>query len=212
MNSDDDGRDLDAMLRHLGSGCDFREFPGTTAEKLGLIRTAVARGLIEWKKTRARYELTSHGWNALMPARRFGVASLMIGVAVGGIAGAAALAILLPADVPPRTAGAQSLQPRSAEPVVRSLRPQQAILPVVLIDPDETAGVGPPTPVVSAPDPPKVEPPSVGAQQAAVGKSHRKTAHRRRRGVSIWAYVRPSRAYHLRHGGYGGRRSWFRYR
>src|SRR5262249_51167992 len=96
MSIKDESRHIDAMLRHLGCGHDLRDFPATSTEKLALLRIAGARGLIEWRKTRARYELTHFGWNELLPRRRFGVASLMLSAAVGGMVGAAALAVYWP--------------------------------------------------------------------------------------------------------------------
>src|SRR5215471_5666128 len=93
MNIRDKKPYIDAMLRHLGYFHDLRDFPGTSNEKLALVRTADARGLITWSAARARYELTHFGWNELLPKRRFGVPSLMLSAAVGGMVGAAALAV-----------------------------------------------------------------------------------------------------------------------
>src|SRR5215470_13882186 len=104
MSIRNDKPDIDAMLRHLSYFGDLRDFPSTSSEKLALVRTADTRGLITWSKARARYELTHFGWNELLPKRRFGVPSLMVSAALGGIVGAVALAFVwLPADRPHRS-------------------------------------------------------------------------------------------------------------
>ena len=215
MNGKDDGRNLDAMLRHLGSGRDLREFPGTTTEKLALIRTAGARRLIEWRKTRARYELTSYGWNALMPARRFGVASLMISAATGGMAGAVAAAVLwLPADASRHAARGQS----SAS--ISRLEPRSAPLPA--IGPQKDAAAESDTSAAEGLDPPKLaDRPTTdspmaqvsGVKESEVKKPRHKAAHHRRREQGrMWAAADPWRAQSIRYAGYGGQRGWFGYR
>ena len=99
MSEGDGGDRLVTMLRYLGSGHDPQNFPGTPAEKLGLIRTARARGLVAWSKVRGRYVLTRIGWREAMPRRGFGLASLAVSTAIGAVIGAGALAVLwLPAD------------------------------------------------------------------------------------------------------------------
>src|SRR5262249_55074642 len=119
MNTMDEGRNMDAMLRHLGCGQDLRDFPATSTEKLALIRTADTRGLIAWRKTRARYELTSLGWDRLTPTRRFGAGSLMMSAAAGGVASAVALAVFwLPAD-----ASRPSAHRHSSASISRTERP-----------------------------------------------------------------------------------------
>src|SRR5437879_4997077 len=169
MSQRDHGPDIDAMLRHLGRGDDLRNLPGTATEKIAVVRTAGARGLITWSRARGRYELTHFGWNELLPRQRFGVASLMASAAVGGLAGAAALAVLWSsADAPPRAARGQSLPAsHSAEPVVRSSRPQQAMLPTIATEPDsnETPALEPPTLVVSVSDAPRAEPASTDTKE-----------------------------------------------
>ncbi len=113
MSQRDHGPDIDAMLRHLGRGDDLRNLPGTATEKIAVVRTAGARGLITWSRARGRYELTHFGWNELLPRQRFGVASLMASAAVGGLAGAAALAVLWSsADAPPVPPGDNRCRPR----------------------------------------------------------------------------------------------------
>jgi hypothetical protein len=99
--SESDGTDrIDTILSHLGRGRHLQDFPGTTSEKLGLIRTAGARRLIAWNKARARYELTFTGWRRITRRRGLGLAPLVIGATVGAAIGAVALAVLLPsADV-----------------------------------------------------------------------------------------------------------------
>jgi len=75
MKNRDDGSRMNAVLRHLGCGGDLRDFPATANERVALIRTAGARGLVTWHKTHPRYELASIGWNELMPRRRFGISA-----------------------------------------------------------------------------------------------------------------------------------------
>lgn len=205
MNRQDEDPDIDAMLRHLGSGRDVCDFPGTATEKVALVRTAGARGLIAWRKGRARYELTPIGWIRLAPRPRFGAASVIVSTAAGAIAGAALLAFTwLPADAPPRKASRQSLQP-----VAQTSRPQQVMLPTAEAEPT----LEPPTSVVSAPEPPRADPASTGIKEAAARKPRRKTAHRRRREQgSTWAYVRPWQGQQFRYAGYGERGAWLGYR
>ena len=74
---------MDAMLRHVGAGHDLTEFPGTVTEKLALVWTAGARGLIEWNRRRSRYELTPIGWGKLTPGRMFDLRSLILSAAAG---------------------------------------------------------------------------------------------------------------------------------
>jgi len=210
MNTGDDGTDIDALLRHLGSGRDLRDFSCTANQKIALMRTAAARGLIAWRKRRARFELTPFGWAELVPTRRFGAASLTASAVAGALAGAVALAALWPsADAPARAARAQPLQvSRSANPVVRSSMPQPAVLPTIAAEPDlnETPRLEPPTFVASTPDPPVAEPASHGTKGATAKKSRHKTAHRRRREQgSPWAYVRSWQGQQYRYAGYGER-------
>jgi hypothetical protein len=218
MNRQDEGPNIDAMLRHLVSGRDVCDFPGTATEKVALVRTARARGLIAWRKARARYELTPIGWIRLAPRPRFGVASLILSTAVGAIVGGAALLAFtwLPADAPPRIASRQPLQAsHSAEPVARTSRPQQVVLPTVEAEADrtETPAFEPPTLVVSAPDPPSAEPALTGTKEVTARKPRRKTAHRRRKEQgAAWAYVRSWQGQQFRYAGYGERGAWLGYR
>jgi hypothetical protein len=100
---------LDAMLRHLGSGHDPQNFPGTRYEQLALIHTACSRGLVEWQEERARYELTPTGSRRLAPRRWLSLASLAAGTAIGATIGAAALAVVwLPGDAAHRAVGPQA--------------------------------------------------------------------------------------------------------
>lgn len=217
MNRQDEGAHIDAMLGHLGSGRDICHFPGTATEKVALVRTARARGLIVWRKTRARYELTPIGWIRLAPRPRFGVASLIVSTAVGAIVGGAALAAFtwLPADVPPRKASGQSLQvSHPAEPVVRMSRPQQVMFSTGEAETNtETPALEPPTLAVGTPKPPKAEPALTGTKEVTARKPHRKTAHRRRREQgAAWAYVRSWQGQQFRYAGYGERGAWLGYR
>lgn len=218
MNRQDEGPNIDAMLRHLGSGRDVCDFPGTATERVALVRTARARGLIAWRKARARYELTPIGWIRLAPRPRFGAASLIISTAVGAIVGGTALAAFtwLPADVPPHKASAQSLQAsHPAAPIVRTSMPQQVVLPTAEAEPDgnETPALEAPTSVVRAPEPPKAEPASTVRKEATARKPRHKTAHRRRREQgAAWAYVRSWQGQQFRYAGYGERGAWLSYR
>jgi hypothetical protein len=228
MKIRDDGPRIDAMLRYLGCGRDLRDFPATANEKVALIRTASARGLIAWRRTRARYELTSFGWNALMPRRRFGVASLITSAATGGIASVVAAAVFwLPADAArPRGHASASisrmenpnmLQPaRSAEICV----PRYAPFPARPFIVDAVAFASEPEtnelPRLDHPDladrpapaQPMAEPGASGAKEAPAKKS-RKTAHHRRRDHGrSWAYGNSWRDRSMRYAGYYGQRGW----
>ncbi|MBV8752687.1 MAG: hypothetical protein JO328_07495 [Hyphomicrobiales bacterium] len=131
------------MLRHLGSGADLRDLPASASEKVALVKTANQRGLIAWHKSRGRYELTTAGWCALAPTRRFGVGSIMVGTTLGASLGAAALAVFW------LTAGAahvDSHAPRSAT------APAPAQVAKVTAPPVKGA-VGNPAPVAPASSP-----------------------------------------------------------
>ena len=229
---------MDAMLRHLGSGQDLRDFPGTTSERVALMRTASKRGLIAWREACGRYELTSIGWSELMPRRRFGLASLVVSTTIGAMIGAAALATLwLPADAFRHSVRLQSTAslPRLEKPVaasiahpvdfgVREAAPAQAAV----------ASVAPPggghEPVLSAAPGEPIEPPMVAdaplreqpsadaaptvAKQAPVKKPHHKTAYHRKthRTGPAWASGDPWRARQFRYSGYGSQGSWLGYR
>ena len=233
MKMRDDGPRINAMLRHLGSGRDLREFSGTTTEKLALTRTAGARGLIAWHKTRARYELTAHGWNALMPARRFGVASLTtMSAATGGIVGVFAMAVLWPPADASRSRGHLSAsisrleKPNvlraagSAEICVPKYSPSPAVNVVwdpaaAALEPETNEPPPPDRPVTtagSAADRPKAESGTSGRKEAGARKSRRTAHHRRTDHGRRWAYADPWRARSIRYAGYGGQRGWFGYR
>jgi hypothetical protein len=188
-----DGDEIDVILRHLGTGCDLQSFPGTTAEKLGLVRTASARGLIAWSKTRGRYELTHAGWRKVMPRRALGVATLVIGATIGAVIGAGALAVLWrPADASHHAVGRQPTAPVS-RPVDANGGPYAAL---------ETARASLAAPALGSPaepakvveqalpEEPRAEPaPTVTAQ--AIKKSRHKTT--RARTHRTWAWSNPYR-------------------
>jgi hypothetical protein len=92
FNTRDESRRIQAVLRHLGTGADLRDFSGSASEKVALVKTANQRGLIAWHKARGRYELTPAGWCELAPSRRFGVGAMMLGTTFGATLGAVALA------------------------------------------------------------------------------------------------------------------------
>jgi hypothetical protein len=112
FNTNGERMRINAVLRHLGSGADLRDFPASPSEKVALVKTASQRGLITWHKGRGRYELTATGWCELAPTRRFGVGSMMLGTTVGATVGAVALAVFwftagaAHAPVVPRSAAA----------------------------------------------------------------------------------------------------------
>jgi hypothetical protein len=221
MNKNDGRAQMDAMLRHLGCGQDLRDFPGTKIEILALTRTAGSRGLIAWQKARGRYELTPIGWSQLTPRRQFGLASLMVSTVIGATVGAAALAVLwLPVDVSHHSIRGQStasvsflekpiaaLASRSADVGVRSPAPPQRASAsqdapsAVAHDLGPSAAPGNPIepPMVAdqpVPEQPSAEADPTSVKQAAVKKSRRKTAHRRRKEQTgpTWAYANPRRA------------------
>src|SRR5262249_7393159 len=108
------GSQIDTMLRHLGSGHDLQDFPGTADEKLALILTAAARGLIAWSKARGRFELTPIALRPETPTRGSGSASLVVGTSIAAVIAAGALAALwLPVDASHRAAALQAPAPVS---------------------------------------------------------------------------------------------------
>ncbi len=191
---------IDAMLRHLGSGHDLQNFPGTTAEKLGLMRTAGARGLIAWSKARGRYELTRVGWRHVTPRRGFGPAFLVVSTTIGAVIGAGALAALwLSADASHRSVGRQATAPVS-RPVVANggldtpLQTASAspAAPVVQQYPAPSAQLGSPTEPARVAEQPVPEEPSAEAaptatKQAAVKRSRHKTSSARTHRTWAWA-------------------------
>jgi hypothetical protein len=230
MNNKNEARNLDAMLRHVGSGRDLRKFPGTTTEKLALTRTAGARGLIEWRKRRARYELTSSGWNALMPKRRFGVASLIISAGTGAVAAVVAMVVFwLPADASrPRGNSSGSISQLERPAVLHAAAeicvPRYAPLPAMSVVQDAIAIASQPegneVPQLDHPDfadrpaldQPKAASSANGAKEAGAKKSRRIAHHRRRDRGRSWAYADPWRARSVIYAGYGGQRGRFGYR
>jgi|SRR6516164_3250587 len=86
------GSQIDTMLRHLGSGRDLEDFPGTADEKLALILTAAASGLIAWSTARGRFELTPVGLRPETSRRGSRSASLVVGTTVGAAVLVGALA------------------------------------------------------------------------------------------------------------------------
>src|SRR5437660_4560844 len=141
FNARDDRLRIQAVLRHLGSGAELRDFPASPSEKVALVKTANQRGLIAWHKGRGRYELTPAGWCELAPTRRFGVGSMMLGTMVGATLGAAALAVFW------FTAGA-AYGPAAPRSVV-------AAAPVQVAKPSAPASssAAAPTPAPAAPPP-----------------------------------------------------------
>jgi hypothetical protein len=232
----DDKPDIDAMLRHLSYFRDLRDFPATSTEKLALVRTADTRGLITWSRSRASYELTHFGWNELLPKRRFGLPSLMVTAALGGIVGAVTLAVLwLPADRPHRSIHGQpsaaisrmakshvlqaSLSAKPATPNAAPARAADGVpdaSPVIAAGPEASETPGAESPEVAdraAADQAETKTAFKGVKQATTKRSRHKTArrHRRERGTA-WAYAASWRGQQFRYAGYGERGSWLGYR
>jgi len=206
--SESDG--IDTVLRHLGSGHDLQEFPGTTAEKLGLIRTAGARRLIAWNKARGRYELTSRGWQRMAPRRGLGLAPLLISVTIGAAIGAGALAVLWPsADASHRSVAGDAGVAVSGPVVTHVARgtpapaPQLAstleAAPPAQSDPPPQEQVGTPAEPVKVADrpveqEPGTEPPATVRKQAAA-KRHRHHRTSRARVRRMWAWANRDERY-----------------
>jgi hypothetical protein len=231
MRIRDDRPRIDAMLRHLGCGRDLGDFPGTASEKVALVRTAGARGLIAWRKARTRYELTSVGWDALTPRRRFGVSSLMLSAAMGGIAGSLTLAVFwLPDDASRRPVHRQSavsmtrLEMSNAVQFAHAAEkgvPTAVPVPTVsVLQDDLQASVA----EADRGELPRSEASqSVGqepmaqaavsvAKEGGVKKSRHKTARHRRDQGRNWAYANYWRNRHVRYAGYNEQRMWYGYR
>jgi hypothetical protein len=226
MNRKDEGSRIDAMLRHLAGGRDTRDFPGTPSEKLALVRTADARGLIAWRKAPARYEVTAAGWSRLAPRRHFGLASLLVSTAIGAVVGAASLAIVwLPDDRSHRptrgqfSASVSHLGRPGVAQIPRPLEtgPRDSALPST----DSAVAAADATPeleLVKADQPASGETDVgaglTGAKPAAARKSRHKTVHRHRRGQigPAWANANPWRTQRFRYAGYGGQGTWLGYR
>ena len=206
------------MLRHLSCGRDVRDFPASANEKIALIRTADARGLIAWRRTRARYELTSIGWNELMPRRRFGVPSLIMSAAAGGVASVMAVAFFWP----PADASRVRLERPHVLQTAASAEicvPRYAPLPAMRVVEDAAAAAPDPKPEIDAPEVterPAVDPPGTtsgasGAKEAGATKSRKTAHHRRREQRRSWAYADGWRGRSIRYAGYGGQRDWYGY-
>jgi hypothetical protein len=198
MSESDGTEKLDAILSHLARGRDLQDFSTTTTEKLGVIRTAAARRLIAWNKTRARYELTLAGWRRTAPRGSLGLAPLVIGATVGAAIGAAALAVLLPsADVPLNPVKRQALRsvphPVAANVALATPLPAQ---PVSLLPDAPPAQLVPATPVEpvkplerAAPEEPSPEATAPVAKQTSARKHrHHRITRARTRRMWAWAY------------------------
>jgi hypothetical protein len=180
---------------------------------------------------RARYELTHFGWNELLPKRRFGVPSLIISAATGGIAAGIAVAFLwLPVHAShPRGRSSAALSRLEKPTVLQTARsaeicvPRYAPLPAVRTVEDTVAvAAEPEMDELPRLDPdlsnrpgvaePKAEPGASGAKEVAAKKS-RKTAHHRRTDQRrSWAYADPWRDRSIRYADYDRQAGWFGYR
>ena len=185
---------INAMLAHLATGGDDRDFAGTKYENAALARTLHNRGLIAWDGEKNRYTLTPAGWSALTP-RRFGLLSLGASAAVGAIAVAAlaflwlpgarsqnsahgqaatTLAVQSPAPAPiAAESGGRNVAPMPASapqpaPAVRASKPESAMPPVAPLDLPEVAQ--------PAPEQPSAEAAAASAKPAGVKKQLHRTA------------------------------------
>jgi outer membrane biosynthesis protein TonB len=162
FNTRDERLRIQAVLRHLGSGADLRDFSGSASEKVALVKTANQRGLIAWHKARGRYELTPAGWCELAPSRRFGVGSMMVGTTLGATLGAAALAVFwFTAGAAHGPAAPRSVLAAAPAPVAKASAP-------VVTGAINNAAPSAPTPATAAiPAPAPTAPPPVPAAAAA---------------------------------------------
>lgn len=214
------------MLRHLAGGRDPRDFPGTPSQRLALVRTADARGLIAWRKAPARYEVTAAGWSRLAPRPHFGLPSLLLSTAIGAVIGAASLAIVwLPDDRshrPTRGQFSASVSHLDKSSLAQTSRPLEAgPQDSALASTDGAVAATDATPgleLVRADRPASGE---IGAgavltdvKPAATRKSRHKIAHRHRKGQigPAWANANPWRTQHFRYAGNGGQGNWLGYR
>jgi hypothetical protein len=231
MKIRDDRPRIDAMLRHLGCGRDLRDFPGTASEKVALVRIAGARGLITWRRARDRYELTSIGWDELTPRRRFGVSSLVLSAAMGGIVGSLALAVFwLPDDGSRRSGHRQlsaSMTRLEMSNAVQRVHAAEKGVPEAVPVPAGRAlqdDLQAPAAEADQGELPGLEASQSTAQQpmaqTAVSvskngeakKSRHKTARHRRDQGRNWAYANYWRNPQVRYAGYSEQRMWYGYR
>ncbi|HML14488.1 MAG TPA: hypothetical protein VK456_14370 [Xanthobacteraceae bacterium] len=237
MQTKDERLRILAVLRHLGSGADLRDFPVSPSEKVALVRIASQRRLIVWHKGRSRYELTPAGWCALAPSRRFGVGSMMLGTGLGATLGAAALAVFWfaagPAQEPlaPRSAVAsasarvaKASAPAVAKPAPAAVptaapaAPPEAATPAGDAAPAAAPAEAEPTKVAQEPTPEQLAEAAAKTKQAAAKKARQRATARRRReeAARAWAATDPSRnraQYSgYGYGGYGGPNAGFAYR
>jgi hypothetical protein len=235
MHTKDERIRIHAVLKHLGSGGELREFPATASEKVALVKTASQRKLIVWHRGRNRYELASAGWCELAPSRRFGVGSMMLGTTIGATLGAAALGVFWlaagashghlasrsAAVAPPvhesvATLSGPAVSGASSNPAPIMAVPTPTAVHLAAPVPDAVPAAAP----AAATEPPNVadlpapEPAAEAAAKAkllAAKKARQRAASRRRReeAARAWAAAEPWRG---ESSGYGGRNSWFAYR
>jgi hypothetical protein len=228
---------IQAMLRHLGTGADLRDFAASPSAKVALVKTANQRRLIVWHKGRGRYELTPGGWCELAPSRRFGVGSVMLGTTVGATLGAAALAVFwftagaAHAPLPPRTvvaaASAQSAKPPAPTAVPMAPASTQVPPPAAAPAPAPAAAPVEPEPPIVAQGPTPEERAKAAAkakQAAAARKARQRAAAKRKReeAARAWAATHPGPRQadysgnggngNGGYGGYGGQNPWYAYR
>jgi hypothetical protein len=224
MYTKDERMRILAMLRHLGSGADLRDFPASSSEKVALVKTANRRRLIVWHKGRGRYELTPAGWCELAPSRRYGVGSMMLGTGLGGALGAAALAVFwfavgpaqgpvaarsvaraAPAQVAKVSAPAVAKSVPAAAPAAASPESAAAAPPARDAVPAAAPVEPEPTQVVDEPTRDQLAEAAAKAKQVAAKKARQRAAARRRReeAARAWAATDPSRG-RAEYSGYAG--------
>ena len=59
-------------MEHIEAHGNLDRFPARRGERVALVSTAVKQGLLVWKRSRGRYELTSHGHRRVRALRRAG--------------------------------------------------------------------------------------------------------------------------------------------
>jgi hypothetical protein len=227
MNTNDERIRIRAVLRHLGSGADLRDFPASPSEKVALVKTASQRRLMVWHKGRGRYELTPAGWCELAPSRRFGVGSMMLGTTLGATLGAAALAVFWFAAGSAHGPAAPRSVATVAPAQVATASGPAATLPPAAPVPAAAPAAAPvepePTKVAEEPTPEQLAEAAAKAKQAAAKKARQAAARRKREEAArAWAADpwRTREAEYSGHGGYGGygyggyrgQNSWSAYR
>jgi hypothetical protein len=185
---------VDAMLRHLASHHDPRDFPSTAYERQDLIEAAGKRRLIEWHKERRRYELTSAGWRRLRHGR-LGLPAWAIAAGIGAAAGAAALAVLwLPTGRPAGDRAASGAPVENARAAAPATPAAPAVTPAAVAPAavPTAAPSDPAEPATGAEEPvpaqPSGEPTTTAAKEPAAKKPRHGTRAAGRRNWNFGRY------------------------